>query len=279
MSTATGIDPRPRTSATSRAATFASTAPTPTRTGRPGAMSVARSEWIKLRCTRSPWWCIAVAIALPMAFGALISAESGDDNEIFFTLGGMQFASAVIMVMAALAVTSEYRFGTIRTTLQAQPARARVLWTKAGVVAALAFITGEVAAFATFGVSQFFDESGTLVLRSADDWRLVAGYGVVYALFAVAAVAVGSLVRHPAGAVSLLLVWSLAVENLIALIPGIGQDVYRLLPFVNGALFAGDREITGVIDPLSTLGSLGLLTGTAVALIAVATAVLRRRDA
>lgn len=251
----------------------------PTTKRRPGALSVVRSEWIKLRSTRSPWWCMAVALLLPMAFGVLVTTQSDEGNTIFFSLSGMQFASAVILVFGALAVTSEYRFGTMRTTLQAQPSRARALWTKAGVIAAVAFVIGEVTAFATFGLARIFDESGALVLRNADDWRLVAGYGVVYALFAVIAVAVGSLIRQPAGAVSLLLVWALAIEPLVTLIPGIGDGVYRLLPFVNGTLFASDPEITGVTDPLTTWGSLGVVAGTAVVLLSVATMVLRRRDA
>ncbi len=282
MSTATSTARAPgrHTGVAARAGTVG-TGPVPASApvGRPGALSVVRSEWIKLRSTRSPWWCMAAALLIPVAFGILITNASEEGNTIFFSLAGMQFASAVILVLAALAVTSEYRFGTIRTTLQVQPSRTRVLWTKAGVVAAMAFLIGEMAAFATFGVSQFFDDTGALVLRTADDWRLVAGYGLVYALLAVIAVAVGSLVRHPAGAVTLLLVWSLAIENLISVIPGFGDDIYRLLPFVNGTLFAGDAQITGVTDPLTTLGSLGLLAGTAVVLLGMATAVLRRRDA
>lgn len=222
---------------------------------------------------------MGLALLIPITFGVLISSQSDEGSTIFFALAGMQFASAVILVLAALAVTSEYRFGTIRTTLQAQPGRTRVLWTKAGVIAAVAFLIGEVAAWATFAVSRSFDGTGVLVLRNADDWRLVAGYGLVYALLAVIAVAVGSLVRHPAGAVTLLLVWSLAIENLVNVIPGFGDDIYRLLPFVNGTLFAGDPQITGVTDPLSTLGSLGILSGTALVLLSVATVVLKRRDA
>jgi len=222
---------------------------------------------------------MALALLIPVAFGVLIASQSEEGNTVFFTLAGMQFASAVILVLGALAVTSEYRFGTIRTTLQAQPGRTRVLWTKTGVIAGVAFVIGEVAAFATFGAARLFDDGGVLVLDSATDWRLVAGYGLVYALLAVIAVAVGSLVRQPAGAVTLLLVWSLALEALVGLIPGVGDDIYRLLPFVNGTLFAGDAQITGVIDPLSTIGSLGVLAGTAVVLLGLATVVLRRRDA
>ena len=278
MRTATSTAPSREAGDELPTATFKTTA-IGTASGRPGVTSVIRSEWIKLRSTRSPWWCMALALLIPMAFGVLITSQSDEGNAIFFSLAGMQFASAVILVLAALAVTSEYRFATIRTTLQAQPGRTRVLWTKAGVIAGLAFVVGEVAAFATFAVSRQFDDTGALVLGSADDWRLVAGYGLVYALLATIAVAVGSLVRQPAGAITLLLVWSLALEGLIGLIPGVGDDIYRLLPFVNGTLFAGDPQITGVTDPLSTLGSLGLLAGTALALLGLATVVLHRRDA
>ncbi len=277
MSTDTRTEPALHASEDPQPAAAAVPPSSPPR--RPGALSVFRSEWIKLRSTRSPWWCMLVALVVPMTFGALITADSGEEIAIFFSLAGMQFAAAVVLVLAALAVTGEYRYGTIRTTLQAQPSRARVLWTKAAVIAGVAFLIGELAAFATYGVSKFFDTAGRLALRTADDWRMVAGYGVVYALLAVIAVAVGSLVRHPAGAVPLLLIWALAVENLVLLIPSVGADIYRLLPFVNGTLFAGDPMITGVTDPLSTLGSLGLLAGVAFGLLGVATAVLKRRDA
>jgi len=69
---------------------------------------------------------MGLALLIPITFGVLISSQSDEGNTIFFALAGMQFASAVILVLAALAVTSEYRFGTIRTTLQAQPGRTRV---------------------------------------------------------------------------------------------------------------------------------------------------------
>jgi ABC-2 type transport system permease protein len=46
------------------------------------------------------------------------------------------FGVMVLMIMAALAITSEYRFGTIRTTFQAVPNRASVLIAKAGLIGA-----------------------------------------------------------------------------------------------------------------------------------------------
>ena len=57
----------------------------------------------------------------------------------------------VMMVMAALAVTTEYRFGTIRTSFQAVPQRAALLLGKTVVVAFLAGVVGLIASFGAWG--------------------------------------------------------------------------------------------------------------------------------
>lgn len=244
-------------------------------------MSTLSVERIKLFSTRSPWWCMALAALLPIGFGLLVTASSDAayEPEIVFTMAGMQFALSVIMVMSAVAVTSEYRFGTIRTTFQAVPNRTRVLWTKAGLLGGLSFLLGEAIAFSTYGLARLVAPTGTLQLATVADWRMVAGHGVVYGLAAMIAVGVGALVRQTAGAVTLLLVWTFVVENLVVLLPTVGPDIHRYLPFVNATLFAADQEVTGVLDPVGPLASLGIFAATAVAIMMAATLVVRRRDA
>lgn len=247
---------------------------------RPGVGSVLRSERIKFFSTRSPWWCTALASVIAIGFGMLIAGTAPvGENRIYFTMAGMQFALMLVLVMAAIAVTSEYRFGTIRSTFQTTASRTRVLWTKAGLVAGMALVLGEVLAFATFFLARLVANDDSLRLVTMTDWRQVAGHGLVYAIGAVIAVGIGALVRQTAGAVSVLLVWTLLVENLVQLIPNVGQDIARLLPFNNATLFAGDREVTGVFDPVSTTASLGIFAGTALLIMLVATVVVRRRDA
>jgi len=242
--------------------------------------SVLRAERIKLFSTRSPWWCAALASVIAIGFGVLVAGTApAGENRIFFTMAGMQFALVLVLVMATIAVSSEYRFGTIRTTFQTTADRTRVLWTKAAMVAGLALVMGELIAFATFFLARLVASDDVLRLATAGDWRMVAGHGVVYGLGAMIGVGVGALVRQTAGAISLLLVWTLLVENLVLLIPNVGQDIARLLPFTNATLFAGDREVTGVIDPLSTVGSLGVFAASALVVMLAATVVVRRRDA
>ena len=172
---------------------------------------------------------------IAIGFGVLISATApAGENRIFFTMAGLQFAMVLVLVMASIAVTSEYRFGTVRTTFQATADRAKVLWTKAAMVGVLAFVMGEVIAFATFFLARLVANDDVLRLSTMDDWRMVAGHGVVYGIGAIIGVGVGALVRQTAGAISLLLVWTLLVESLVALIPSVGQDIARWLPFNNG---------------------------------------------
>ena len=88
-------------------------------------MTLLAVERIKLFTTRSPWWCALITLAVTMGFTALITglADANDRITVSSTEFGYTFGLAVIMVLAALAVTTEYRFGTIRTTFQAIPHR------------------------------------------------------------------------------------------------------------------------------------------------------------
>lgn len=247
---------------------------------RPRVGSILRSERIKFFSTRSPWWCMALATVVAVGFGMLVAGTSRPgENRLYFTLGGLQFAQIIVMVMATIAITSEYRFGTLRTGFLASPHRGRVLWTKGAMVAGMALVFGEVLAFATFFLAKLVANDDVLQLSGGTAWRQVAGYGVVYALSALIALAVGALLRQTAGAISLLLVWTLLVENLVSLIPRVGDDIARYVPFANGALFASDPEMSGVLDPLNIWVSLGIFAATALALMVAATAVIQRRDA
>ncbi|NIH86365.1 ABC transporter permease [Amycolatopsis granulosa] len=257
-------------------------------------MTLLAVERMKLFTTRSPWWCALVALAVTIGFSALVVGEAADSGQFAPTVAstqfGYSFGMAVIMVLAALAVTTEYRFGTIRTTFQAVPNRAAALVAKATVVALVALVIGELSAFGSWGIANLLKPNAPLALDSGADWINVAGVGVVYALAAVIAVAVGILLRHSAGAIALLLIYALAVENLVRLIPGIGDDIYQWLPFNvankfltgDGASDLGRNAEAGA--PLSNAvlsqgWSLAYFAAVAVALLAIAIGVARKRDA
>jgi ABC-2 type transport system permease protein len=245
-------------------------------------MTLLAVERIKLFSTRSPLWCILIALVLTLGFSGLVSANQ--PSEVPLTVAGSQagaiFGLIVIMVMAALSVTTEYRFSTIRASFQAVPSRVPLLLAKAGVVGLVAGVVGEVIGFASWFIAHTIRPSAQLALGSADAWRDVAGIGLIYAIAAIIAIAVGILIRQSAGAITLLLVYSLLVENLIALVPHFGPDIQKWMPFMQASNFApvtmgGDHPNM----PLSPWGSLIYFAAFAAVLFGISLTVAKRRDA
>ena len=249
-------------------------------------MTMLAVERIKLFSTRSPWWCALITLVVTIGYAALLASTTDDPRfmRIEFAELGYSFGLAVVMVLAALTVTTEYRFNTIKTTFQAHPNRATALLAKAGVVGVLSFVLGEIAGFGAWGMAALLSPEADLALRSAGDWVNVVGIGPVYAFGAALAIGVGLLIRHSAGAIALLLIYSLAVEDLVRMIPNIGEDVFRWMPFNvadkfvsgNGDSRGGLRLSTSELTQPWALAYFGTIT---VIVLALGIVTAKRRDA
>lgn len=246
-------------------------------------MSLIAAERIKLVSTRSPWWCAGLAIVASVGLSSLIAVGMSKDGQpatVASTQFGYALGMAVVMVMATLAVTTEYSVGTIRTTFMAVPRRTPALLAKTAVVAILAAIIGLFSAFGAWAISQVIMSDTDLSLAGVDDWRHVAGVGLVYLIAAVIAVAVAILVRHTAGAVSIVLVWAMMAEQLLELIPGVGELIRPWLPFRSAKEFltADGPSADGVLGGGPWV-SLAYFAVVAAVLLGVSIGVARRRDA
>ncbi len=244
-------------------------------------MSVIAAERIKLTSTRSPWWAMGLAVVATVGVSAIAAVEAAgrDPATVASTQFGFSLGMAVVMVMGALAVTTEYSVGTIRTTFLAVPHRGAALAAKTVVVATAACVVGLVCAFGSWGLSAVLLPEAQLSFSGAVEWRQVGGVGLVYALASVVAVAVGILVRHTAGAVALVLVWALVAERLVVAIPGVGESLQQWLPFEAAKHFltAGETVDGGVLaGPWAAVTYFALV---AAGLLATAIGVARRRDA
>ncbi|KMO79358.1 ABC-2 family transporter protein [Mycolicibacterium chubuense] len=86
------------------------------------ALAALNAERIKLTTLRSPLWSVLLAAALSVGLAATAPRTAA--------LGVAAFGVPVLMVVAALTVTGEYRTRMIATTFLATPARSVVLCAK-----------------------------------------------------------------------------------------------------------------------------------------------------
>ncbi|GAA0936581.1 alpha/beta fold hydrolase [Nonomuraea longicatena] len=143
-------------------------------------IDVIASEWYKLRSLRSNIALLAASVAAVFAcglvaylMGAGFDRQSADERLAFAGNGnglatGLPIAYLVMAALGALAITSEYSTGMIRTSLAAVPRRQVFLLAKIPGLATVSLVAGQVLAFAMHLVSQ-------LVLGERADQVLMSG--------------------------------------------------------------------------------------------------------
>lgn len=249
-------------------------------------MTLLNVERIKLFSTRSPYWCLAAIAVAALGFATLFGlVENGQAALPYIFLRGVGLGMSIYMVLAALAVTTEYRFGTIRNTFLGVPRRPRVLLAKTVLLALIGAVVGLVAALASFFLAKALAKEPPVSLELAtwDEWRQVVGYGAIFAIAAVIAVSVGTIVRQSAGAIAILLLWPLIIEGLFSLIPTVGEKVGPWLPFAaSDKIVAPTTGISNLFQPgggPDALQGLLVFAGTALGLWLIALLLLQKRDA
>jgi ABC-2 type transport system permease protein len=253
-------------------------------------MTLLNVERIKLFSTRSPYWCLVLIPVIGIGITLLISlSDSGRSASLESSQAWVGLALSIVMVMAALAITTEYRFGTIRNTFLAEPRRTRVLLAKAVLLFVLSVVVIELTTAASFLLARAVHGSeatpGAFDVTTQGDMRVLWGPGVIAGFAAVLAIAVGALVRQSAGAIALLLLWPLLLESLFPLFGSFGRDVAPWLPFnAGGRFYSGDEplgrasDFVGGSHPNWWQGGLEF-AGVALVFFVVAAVLVRRRDA
>ena len=260
--------------------------------------NVVRAEWTKLVSVRTTAIALAAAAGLTVLLtilattGTEISCEPPPcpvdverEDTVLLSLTGVYFGMLALAALGVLAITSEYATGTIRTTFTAMPMRLPVLAAKALVSGALALAVGIPAAIASFYVgmeilpgSGFNELNGypRESLGDGDNMRAVIGTSVFFALLTLLSLGVGTIVRHTAGAITIVL--GLAFVPLIltgVLSERAGDLVEKLTPVTAG--LAVQHTVAGDA-PIGPWAGLGVLAAYTVGTLLVAGWLLVRRD-
>jgi ABC-2 type transport system permease protein len=244
------------------------------------------AERIKLSTIRSPLWsCIAAAV-LGLGVAALQGSTAYGAASLSperATVGVAVFGVPVLMVLAAMTMTGEYRSGMIRTTFAAIPHRTLVIVAKAVVASVFsAVFTAALSIGAVLVAGMASDPllGAQLSLTGSGVWRVTGALASYAALAAVLGVAVGALLRYAAGAVAVLLLWPLVVEPIVGNLPDIGSEVGPYLPFGNAFTFADVQWLYPAYSmPWDRFGSVLYFAMVVAVIFFVATVVVNRRDA
>jgi ABC-type transport system involved in multi-copper enzyme maturation permease subunit len=194
-------------------------------------IAVLRSELLKLRTTRTMLGLVAgmtALIVLVTVLNGWATEESflWERKNQFQLLANGSIASAFAGIAGLMAMSTEFRHGTIRSTLLATPRRLRVLWAKVVVCTLLGAVLGAFGVLLSFGIGRIALSTRDVpsALSGRDTVLVFAGAIAASALWGMFGTVVGAAVRNQVLAIVGLLIWVLFVENILfALVPSVGR--------------------------------------------------------
>jgi ABC-type transport system involved in multi-copper enzyme maturation permease subunit len=224
---------------------------------------------------------------------AVVGGETDTGHGIERTLIGAFVGLIVLAVVATLFITGEYRRGLIRTTFAASPRRGRVLAAKAVVVGGVVFAAGLIGAAIALPLGEHrLRANGNPIYPAGTgtELRAIVGTAALLAVASVLALALGTILRRSAPAVTaiillIVLPYILAIASVLP--AGPADWLLRVTPAaafavqqtliryhqVNAAYLPADGYF-----PLSPWAGLAVLCGYTLCALALAGYLVRRRD-
>ena len=253
------------------------------------------AEWTKIRSVRSTLWSLLAFMVVAIGFSALIMIVIAntwnspgnhpnhvrlleDPTAVLFG-AGFGLGQLAICVLGVIVMSSEYSTGAIRASLLAVPRRLPMLAAKAVVFALLDLVVSAITVFAVFFITTAIIRSHVSITLSQPGITRACLGGILYlTVLGLFAMAIGGLIRHTAGGISIVIALVIVVPPLVSLIPGtIANHVHGYLPTVAGELVAQTSQQSG--DVLSGWQGFGVFCIWTALLLAACGWLLVRRDA
>ena len=245
--------------------------------------ALIRSELLKQRTTRTTA-LLVLSMAGLLALVVLLHALSlktanltPRDGQLKVLGWGTGIGTLFAALLGALALTAEFRLGTIRPTLLVTPRRERVVVAKlaASVLAGLAagiLAEGFAAALETAGLAA---RGIPISFTGGDVARLLGGGTLAAGLFAAIGVGIGAAVRNQVVTITGLCIWSLLIETIvIGNVPAAG----KFTPGAAAGAIAGAVQNQAPSQLIGLAPGLLLLAGYALAAAGLGARAITRRD-
>lgn len=253
---------------------------------------VLHSEWIKLWSLRSTYWTVLATLAAMVLIAVMLGVASmveegaaGPDGQMAIGMG-YTFAQVVVAVLGVLTITGEYTTGMIRSTLAAVPTRLPALAAKAVLVAGVGFLLGVVGVALSYLASYpMLGAEGAATLSDPEVQRIFWGSGLYLAGVGLFGLAIGAIIRHTAGAITLILGVLLMLSTMWQLLMMTSDWFTRSYPYLPST--AGERiaspEVTNAVadapQALAPWTGFGVFMAYVAVTLLIAAVLLRRRDA
>jgi ABC-2 type transport system permease protein len=256
------------------------------------------AEWTKLRTVRMSGWLVLAIIGITVATGALATFSvdtslcatptSCDEDTVKLSLFGAFSGQVAVVVLAALAATTEYDTNLMRVTLAAYPRRMGVLAAKAAVVSAVVLASAAVSVLGALAAARGilpgngFTAANSYPPLSLGDGPTLRAYGgtvLYFGLIGLLSLGVGMAVRHTAGALSTVLAL-LFVTPIVAQFlndPQVRDLLDKWSPMSAGLAIQATRRIGDL--PIGPWAGLGVLAGYAAAAMLLGAVMFAVRDA
>jgi ABC-2 type transport system permease protein len=245
-------------------------------------MRLVRAELLKLRTTQVWFWLLLASLSVGVlaAVAGLATddvAESTDVATIFANANG---GLAVVFILGILGITTELRYQTFTSTVLTTPSRSAIMAAKLityAVVGAAYAVLGILVQLAI--VIPWLSSKHIDFELGGDVGHAMAGLVVVFALFAIMGIGIGSVLRNQGLAISVGLVFLLVINSLVAAIPGV-RAAYPYTPAgaMISVIYPPGGETADDIALLSRSGGIVVLLLWAFVPVVIGAAITLNRD-
>jgi ABC-2 type transport system permease protein len=226
-------------------------------------IGVIRAEWLKLRTTAVPWVLGGIALVIDALFILLYFVNHGNNggnsngaspntfgtpdyphtvHQLRNLLGAGFLGYLFALLLGTLMVTTEFRHKTVTTSFLVTPHRPRFVGAKLITAAILGAVLAIVLLVATFvgGGITLVVQGGSFSSLLGQVPAVAPGMILVFALFAILGVGIGSVLTNQVAALVVSLGWFLIVENILI---GLFKGTARWVP--TGAAAAASNLTRG----------------------------------
>lgn len=230
-----------------------------------------RAEWIKLRSVRSTYLAFGLTMLISVGAGAAIAASvgtavkdgrwHGSYDPTAASFYALPFAQLALAVGGVLAASSEYSTGTIRASLTAVPRRGHFLAAKTAIFGLVTLAVAEATTFCCFFTAQLAlaPNAGHATLGQPGVARAVIGTGIDLTLIGLLGLALGSLLRHAAPAIAIIVALLFIPYEATNALPAWLQ---KYLPTLAGAQISNVIPSRNALPAWAGIGLMTALTAT-----------------